>query len=170
MVTSEERIMMRHRWLSLTLCGAALSAAAAPGVFDVPPVPDEVLAETRGGFDSNLVVSLGLERLVTINGNLVSGIQFNVADLAHITGPEAAMVRDALAPSQLVQNGMGNAVSDPMMLSQTVSALLIQNTANDQLIRSQTTINASVNTLSALKGMNFEGSLRQALAGAVLPR
>jgi hypothetical protein len=163
--------MMRHRWLSLTLYGAALSASAAPGVFDVAaPVPDEVLAETRGGFDSSLVVSLGLERLVTINGSLVSGIQFNVADLAHITGPEAAMVRDALAPSQLVQNGMGNTVSDPMMLSQTVSALLIQNTANDQLIRSQTTINATVNTLSALKGMNFEGSLRQALAGAVLPR
>jgi hypothetical protein len=163
--------MMRRRWLSLTLYGAALSASAAPGVFDVAAaVPDEVLAETRGGFDSSLVVSLGLERLVTINGNLVSSTQFNVADLAHITSPEAAMVRDALAPSQLVQNGMGNTVSDPMLLSQTVSALLIQNTANDQLIRSQTTINATVNTLSALNGMNFEGSLRQALAGAVLPR
>lgn len=159
-----------HRCLSITLWSAALSAGAAPGVFDVAPVPDAQLEATRGGLDSNLVVSLGLERLVTINGELVSSHQFNVMDLSRITGSEAAMVRDALVPYQLVQNGAGNTVIDPVMATQAVSALLIQNSISDQLIRSQTTINASVNTLGALKGLSFESSLRQALAATIVPR
>ncbi len=167
--------MAWHRCLSITLwgvalCGAAPAAGAAPGPFDAAPLPDARLEATRGGFDGNLAVSLGLERLVTINGEQVSSTRFNVADLSRITGAEAALVRAALAPQQLVQNGAGSGVADPMLASRTVSALLIQNSLSDQLIRSQTTINASVNTLDALKGLGFEGSLRQALAATLVPR
>lgn len=167
--------MAWHRRLNITLWGVALwgaapAAGAAPGPFDVAPVPDARLEATRGGFDGNLAVSLGLERLVTINGEQVSSTRFNVADVSRITGGEAALVRAALAPYQLVQNGAGNGVVDPVLAPQAMSALLIQNSLSDQLIRSQTTINTAVNTLAALKGLGFEGSLRQALAATLVPR
>jgi hypothetical protein len=47
------------------------------------------------------------------------------------------------------------------------AGLVLQNSANDQLLRSQTTINASVNSMAALRDINLEGSLRQALAYVV---
>lgn len=167
--------MAWHRCLSITLWGAALcciapTARSAPGPFDQAPVPDARLEATRGGFDGNLAVSLGLERLVTINGAQVASTRFDVADLSRVTHGEAALVRAALAPHQLVQNGAGNGIADPVMASRAISALLIQNSLGDQLIRSQTTINASVNTLAALKGLGFESSLRQALAASLAPR
>jgi len=152
---------------SIALWSAAQTAGAAP--FGEAPVPDARLDATRGGFDS-LTVSLGLERLVTINGAQVSGTRFNVADLSRITGGEAASVRAALSPYQLVQNGTGNAIADPILPPQAISALLIQNSLSDQLIRSQTTINASVNTLATLKALGFEGGLRQALSASLTPR
>lgn len=167
--------MAWHRRLNITLWSAALwavapLAGAAPGPFDGAPVPDARLEATRGGFDGNLAVSLGLERLVTINGEQVASTRFEVADLSRVTHGEAALVRAALAPYQLVQNGAGNGIADAVMASGAISALLIQNSLGDQLIRSQTTINASVNTLAALKGLGFEGSLRQALAATLAPR
>jgi hypothetical protein len=125
----------------------------------------------RGGFETSngLVVSLGIERLVSINGNVVSTTQFNIADMARMSSAEAQIARDALQPFHLVQNGPGNSFTADDM-PQLMSALLIQNSVNDQLIRSQTTINASVNTLATLKSMNLEATLRQALANVVGPR
>ena len=167
--------MDRHRCLRIMLWGVALwgvaqAAGAAPDPFAGAPVPDARLDATRGGFDGNLAVSLGLERLVTINGEQVASTRFDVADLSRITGGEAGLVRAALAPYQLVQNGAGNVAGGPIPASQAISALLIQNSLSDQLIRSQTTINASVNTLATLKGLGFEGGLRQALAASLTPR
>jgi hypothetical protein len=49
-------------------------------------------------------------------------------------------------------------------------ALLIQNSLNDQAIRSQTTISTTVSNLAMLKSLNFEGVLRAALSAAVGPK
>ena len=73
---------------------------------------------------------------------------------------------DALSAATLVQNGPGNAV-DPGLTTRGVGALLIQNSVNDQAIRSQTTISTTVNNLALLKALNFESSLRDALSGAL---
>ena len=123
-------------------------------------VEDGVLAEARGGFDAGngLLVSLSIERLLSVNGNVVASSQLSVADLGK------AASADAL---QVVQNGVGNHVHAAMMANAPMAALVLQNSANDQLIRGQTTINTTVNSLSILKDLNFSDSLRQALSTAI---
>lgn len=159
------------RWGAAVLCGLTWTVHAGDLDADWVALPDSALAAARGGFDlgGGLLLSLGVERLVSINGTVVSSSQFNIADVAHMSAAEAEMARGALNPLQLVQNGEGN-FAPQAMASAAASALLIQNSANDQLIRSQTTINTAVNSLEMLKGLNFESGLRQALAGALTPR
>lgn len=146
--------------------GGLIFSAAADGL---PPgwnpVPEQALAEQRGGFDAGggLLVSLGVERLVAINGGTVASSQFQIADLARITPGEALLAQAAIQPL-LVQNGLGNAAPAGL------PALLIQNTASDQLIQSQTTINAAVSSLSMLTSTHFESSMREALSSSLAPR
>jgi hypothetical protein len=164
--------MRRLRWTAVAACGLMLSAAADEEA-GWTPVPDSALEEVRGGFDlgGSMVVSLGVERLVSINGSTVASSQFNIADVSRITASEARLAREAVPQFAVVQNGAGNSVLLPAGGgSPAMSALLIQNTINDQLIRSQTTINASVSSQALLTAMNFEGSMRAALAGALAPR
>lgn len=166
--------MTTTRWMLAALCGISICAGADGLPPGWTPVADSTLDAQRGGYDSGngLLVSLGIERLVSINGGTVASSQFSIADLSRVTADEALLARDAIQPFMVVQNGLNNAVSLPdgmQQASQTMSALLIQNSVNDQLIRSQTTINASVSGLSMLTGINFESSLRAALSGALAP-
>ena len=145
-------------------------ATAAP-VFDAANAVDSAtLDETRGGFltASGLVVTLGLERLVTINGNVVERTEMQLGDIGKLARGEGAIARDALGELRLIQNGdvrtmAGNAAN---LLGGTV----IQNTLNDQMIRNQTSINATVNTAGMLRALNFGASLNNALSTAVAPR
>jgi hypothetical protein len=57
--------------------------------------------------------------------------------------------------------------ADALMASDTMAAVLVQNSLNDQAIRTQTTISTTVANLALLKAVNFESSLRDALSGAV---
>lgn len=132
-------------------CGGLLLVLALPAMAQGPPedwtpAPDAQLEQARGGFDTGngLLVALGVERMVEVNGVVVARNRVELADVGRLA--DSAQARDALAP------------------------LLVQNNANGQLIRSLTTIDLTVNALSTLKGMNLEGNLRQALSGAVLPR
>jgi hypothetical protein len=124
----------------------ALPAMAQGPPQDWTPAPDAQLEQARGGFDNGngLLVALGVERMVEVNGVVVARSRVELADVGRLgLAPDAGA---ALAP------------------------LLVQNNANGQLIRSLTTIDLTVNALSTLKGLNLEGSLRQALSTAVVPR
>lgn len=156
---------MKHlRCIAAALCGIVFSAGADGLPSGWTPVSDQTLEAQRGGFDTGgMLVSLGVERLVAINGGKVASSQFQIADLSRITAEEAALVSAALQPLT-VQNGMGNAAQAGLPV------LFIQNTVNDQLIQSQTTINAAVSSLSMLTSSNFESSMRAALSSAVAPR
>ena len=129
-------------------------------------VGDGELERTRGGFDlgNGMLVALGVERLVSINGTVVVNSRFSIPDVTQLSAAEARMAGDALAAA-VVQVGAGNTV-DPGLSAP--GALLIQNSANDQAIRSQTTINTTVGNLELLKAVNFETSLRDALSGALV--
>ncbi len=133
-------------------------------------VDDAQLEQTRGGYDlgNGLTVSLGVERLVSINGTVVANTSFAIADVTKLSAAEAQMASDALA-AVVVQNGAGNAI-DPAPAMQGLGALLIQNSVNDQAIRSQTTISTTVANLAMLKAVNFESMLRDSLSGAVGPK
>lgn len=141
-------------------------------------VPEAELAEARGGFDAGggrlvsnaLLVSFSIERLLTVNGAQVA------ADRLALGGEGgSAVARHEAAALHAVHVGMGNQLlpsisTGEAALAAAVPALLLQNTANGQFIRAQTTINTTVNSLATLKELNFGDSLRQALATAAAPR
>jgi len=110
------------------------------------PAPESRLEEARGGFENGngLLVALGVERMVEVNGVVVARNRVELADVTRLANaPDAAA---ALAP------------------------ILVQNNTSGQMIRSLTTIDLTVNALSTLKSMNLEGSLRQALSNVIVPR
>ncbi|MFS2008160.1 hypothetical protein ACEN9F_31590 [Duganella sp. CT11-25] len=161
---------MRNTLLTVLLaCGTVAHAGEAlpDPTGDWGAVDDSTLEQARGGFDlgNGMLVSLGVERLVSINGSVVVNSRFSIADMTQLSAAEARTVSDALAAA-VVQVGPGNTV-DPTLPAQTLGALLIQNSANDQAIRSQTTINTTVGNLAMLKAVNFESALRDALSSAV---
>lgn len=128
---------------------AVPAAARADGLdADWVPVSAQRLEACRGGFElgNGLVAALNVERLVSINGNLVSSSRLNLDEMSRLSAAQAQAAQAAMAGQ------------------------VIQNSASGQLIRSQTTITTTVNSLSLLKTLNFEGSLRDALSAAAGPR
>jgi hypothetical protein len=126
------------------------------------PVPNEKLDTVRGGFDlgDGLEASLGIERAVYIDGNLVTYTSVNIPDLAHVTTQQAMALASALSTVD-VQNGPGNTF-DPSSLGSTTAATVIQNTLSNQVIRSLTTLNVSVNTLNAFRDAGLQEALQSA--------
>jgi hypothetical protein len=147
--------------VAAALAPALLAAAAAAQASDPwVPVASSVLAEVRGGFTSpsGLELSLGIERLATINGAVVAQASVRVDDLRNIGAAQAAQAGAALGATLLVQDNLaslGGAVGLP-------PGTFIQNSLNGQSIANLTTINASVNSASILKSMNFDASVRDA--------
>ena len=124
-------------------------------------VRDADLDEMRGGFETNtgLLISFGIERMVYVNGNLVTTTSFNIADVAKITAEEARMLGAATGTLALVQIGPGNTLQTGPM-SQTAIGTVIQNTLNNQKIQSVTTINTTVNSFELLKSLNLQSVLK----------
>lgn len=155
---------MKPIWPLMLLCMLHGHAARADSLADHwRPVDEATLAQSRGGFDSGngLLVSLSVDRLLSLNGNTVASSQMTVPDVAK------AAAAGGLSSFHTAQFGAGNALLLP---NQPLAGLVLQNSANDQLIRAQTTIDATVNSLSVLKNINFGDSLRQALSTAIVPR
>lgn len=117
------------------------------------------LDQERGGYDlpSGLTMSIGIERMVSINGQLVTQSSFSIANLASISGEEARLANAALG-GQLVQNGSGNLAS----INSGIAGTFVQNSLNNQTIGAQTIINANVNSAALLKTLNFNSGLRDA--------
>ena len=106
--------------------------------------------QVRGGFElegSSLKFTIGIERAVYINGNLVATNVLNLKDLQSTVGGTSVAGALPVAPSSalVVQNGAGNYV--PTQVVQNPTATVIQNTLDNQKIQSVTTINASVNSI-----------------------
>jgi hypothetical protein len=127
------------------LLAASVVAAHADPADNWNAVDDSQLEQARGGFDlgNGMLVSLGVERLVSINDTVVSHTRFSFPDVTQLSDAQARQASDALA------------------------GVLVQNSLNDQAIRSQTTIDTTVANLQLLKAVNFESGLRDALRGAV---
>jgi len=158
--------------LLLPLAGLATAAPEAqPDPFDPANAVDSAtLDEARGGFltANGLVVTLGLERMVSINGNVVERTEMQLGDIGKLASGEASISSEALGQLRLIQNGdVRDITADNAGL---LGGTLIQNTLNDQLIKNQTSINATVNTAGMLRALNFGTSLNNALSTAVAPR
>jgi hypothetical protein len=117
------------------------------------------LDEQRGGFDlpSGLTLSLGIERLVSINGQTISQNSFNIANVSSMTADEARQASAAFGTAHLVQNGSGNFAALP-----GGAGTFVQNSLDGQTIGTQTIISANVNSATMLKDLNFNASVRDA--------
>jgi hypothetical protein len=146
-------------------------------------VSNAQLDSTRGGFDVNsTLLSIGISRAVFINDELVITTTLNMPGLSadsHVNSPATLTrqlgagaktdVRAPGAPSSpvvilngngmsLIQNGPGNtAALQPNIPS---AGSIIQNTLDNQSLRTLTTINAKVFSKSIMQGLNMTSSMR----------
>ncbi|MEO7052983.1 MAG: hypothetical protein ABI128_15080 [Rhodanobacter sp.] len=131
-------------------------------------VSDSHLAAVRGGFDSGsgLLVSFGIERAVYVNGNLVTSTSLNIPDIGQMNGEQASALAAATSTLSVVQNGPVNTF-DPAALTQTTAGTVVQNSLNNQNIRTLTTLNTTVNTLDLFKSVNLQSTLQAALVNSL---
>jgi hypothetical protein len=159
---------------SAAAAGHGLAGAPEPGsdpAFEPAQAVDPAaLDELRGGFDlgNGLAVSLGIERIVTINGKVLERSQLELGDLGKLTSGTANLSADAARQVRLIQNGVGG--GNVQLGNSVLGGTFIQNSLNDQLIRNQTIINASVDARGMLQSMNFQSTLANALNTAVTGR
>lgn len=127
------------------------------------PVDPGRLAQMRGGFQmpSGMTLSFGIERVVYLNGELTARIAVQVPDVARLT-PEQAQALADFNRGLVVQVGDGNRF-DP---AGAAGGLVIQNTLDDQDIRTVTRIDVGVDTLGAYQSLNASGALNDALIRA----
>jgi hypothetical protein len=161
--------------IGLVLASAAIATQGHAGGPDNPfssdnAVASNLLDDYRGGFvtDNGLAVTLGIERIVTINGNLAERSELNLGDLGRLTSGQSTLSADTAAQVRLIQNGGGT--FNVQMGDTTLGGTVIQNSLNNQLINNQTIINASVNARGLLQAMNFQSSLANALNTAATGR
>ena len=152
--------------LLISLLGLGLSPRHAAA--DVDPFSDQGLAVSdrsleamRGGFSAaGLSITFGIERAVYVNGALVATTTLNLVDAGRIVdGRGTAAAAGAIT---LVQNGVGNSVSAGAITATSVCTV-IQNALDGQKIQNVTVINATANSLGALRSLNLQSSLRGAV-------
>lgn len=126
------------------------------------------LDEARGGFitDTGVRIAFGVERAVYLNGTLVTTTTLNVSELGSVSAGRSGTGASDTGNVLLLQNGPGNTFSAGATANSTFGTV-IQNTLNDQNIKSITTINATVNSLQVLRGMNLQSALRSAITGSL---
>lgn len=139
-----------------------LPAPSAPGGWEA--INSDALDGMRGGFTApnGLAMSLGVDRLVSINGAVVARTSFELSGLGGPAGTAATQARDAIGNIGLIQNGPGNTFVNTMG-TDALGATIIQNTLNDQTIRNQTVIHATVNSATLMHALNLNESVAQAL-------
>jgi hypothetical protein len=155
---------------SAAIAGQGLAGAPERG-FDPAQADDPAaLDELRGGFEmpGGLIVSLGIERIVSINGNVAERSQLNLGNLGTLTSGMSRVSAETAGQVNLIQNGVGTA--NLQLGKDVLGGTFIQNNLNNQLINSQTIINASVDARGLMQTMNFQSTLANALNTAVTGR
>lgn len=152
------------RRLAFALCALLGTGDRAIAGDDWEPVAPERLGALRGGFvtAAGLQVSLGIEREVSVNGQLISRTNLYSEDLrGGLHGPLSV---NTDAPGRLFQNGPNNFFLGSL---EHAGSTVIQNTLSHQAIRTQTQISANVNSGALLKDLNFNNSVRDAALHAL---
>jgi len=148
-------------------------------------VPDSELAALRGGFEINaggipLKLSFSIEQITYINDRLVASTRLQLPDLNNISAtlrvtqtgssdqlPQTTFQnlasQDQLGVN-LIQNGPGNTFSIPSINLLDNLSTIIQNTLDNQAIRTQTIISASLASASLARALAISDSVNQALA------
>lgn len=129
------------------------------------------LDEIRGGFEldgTGLKFSFGIERAVFINGELIASTTLNLRDLqvtAGVGGTASAVPSGASGALGIVQNGAGNSVATT--ITPNMVGTVIQNSLDNQKIQNVTTINASVNSLQAVRAISVQSAIQSGIVGSL---
>jgi hypothetical protein len=127
--------------LVLMLTVAPVRAAPLQNPFPAAAVagPAE-LDGARGGFTTaaGVAVSLGIERIVTVDGQVVARSELRLGDLGRLMAGQAAPVTDNLTT-------------------------VVQNSLNGRAIGTATIIHASVGAQGLLQTMHFQSTLANAI-------
>lgn len=136
---------------SLTLLSIFAGRRAAGS--DWVAVAPDVLDGQRGGFTttSGLHISLGVQRLVSINGTPVAQVSLQALS----GGASGVSVIDGSA--RLIQQGGNNLFGAALDVP---GATFIQNSLSGQTIRTETHITANLNSAALLRDLNFFNSMR----------
>jgi hypothetical protein len=130
--------------LVLMLTVAPVRAAPLQNPFPAAAVagPAE-LDGARGGFTTaaGVAVSLGIERIVTVDGQVVARSELRLGDLGRLVAGQAAPVTDNLTT-------------------------VVQNSLNGRAIGTATIIHASVGAQGLLQTMHFQSTLANAINAA----
>ena len=160
-------LLARSLMAGCLLVAQSSYASAAPQGWSA--VDAATLGALRGGLvgPGALTLSLGIERLVSINGEVVARTSFHLADMANLSVEQARQTSAALSGVKLIQNGSDNIVqavfAEGGAVNHALSGTVIQNSLSDQQIASSTVINSSVNSLGLLKTINFNASVSDAI-------
>jgi len=165
------RLSLALSLLLLPVSGAALAETGADTMClftAANAVDSERLEEARGGFivAEGLEVTLGIERMVTINGNVVDRSEIQLGDIGKLAQGNGLVSQEALGQLRLIQNGVASALRGDANTT-LLGGTIIQNSLNDQMISAQTTLNATVNTAGMLRALNFAEGLNNALSTAI---
>lgn len=147
----------------LLLGGAiAMPAPAAGGELGAEwkPVDPSRLEDMRGGFvvPSGFVVSFGIERVVSVNGEIVAATRVSIPDVARLTAEQANALA-SLRDSQAIQVGAGTLVSGG------TGGLVIQNAIDGQTISARTSLDVSLNTLGLYRSTLLSDAITNAVVG-----
>jgi len=135
------------------------------------------LDDVRGGFDMNgISFTIGIERAVYINGNLIATNVLNVKDLQSTVGGSSMASalprvsqnsqRVSSGPLGVIQNGPSNIVASQVI--QNPAATVIQNSLNDQTIQNVTRINASVfNSMPTVRALSIQNAIQYGIVSSL---
>jgi hypothetical protein len=83
-----------------------------------------------------------------------------------MTPDQASALAATTGTVNVIQNGANNAV-DPATFDRATAATVIQNSLDNQDIRSLTTINTTVNSQNILRSLGLQESLQAGLIGSL---
>lgn len=137
---------------------AGRARAAPPGFGPDAAVPAATLAGYRGGFETpaGMTVTLGLERIVTLDGGVAMHSRLEFGDLARLTGGLGS------GPGSGPNSGAVTLLAQALLPGATI----IQNALSGALIQHTTIIDASVDAHGMLQAMHFQATLANALNNA----
>lgn len=153
-------------YLLLLLAQPVAAAADEPLLFgDLQAEPEAELAGQRGGMrmSDTLDISFGIERRVMVNGELQLVTSFRIDSLAEALA-SGTLPREVAQQILALQNGSNNVLPDLANIGVNGSLTVIQNSLDRQTIEAINTISATLPSLTALRQIGLDTTLRNALA------
>lgn len=151
--------------LVLIVAVAPVRAAPPPNPFAAAAaVGTAELDRACGGFTtaSGVAVSLGIERIVTVDGQVVARSELRLGDLGRLVGGTAPAPPQVAG--QLAQAGASLAIR------LGADGTIVQNGLNDRAIGTATIIHATVAAQGLLQAMHFQSTLANAINAAAAGR